>query len=356
MKTTQKLLALLMALFMTATCLVSPAMATPAETLPRVSAVNNAVEVTPSASAKAGEEVTIMVQLDGETVFMQTGDVQLAAADQNGQLTAMAQAESRIEVALSENIEIKERFELLFNGFSFVGDAWMIDAINQLDGVTAFEAPVFELVEPEAADGEVDLTPNMATSTVTTGASIAWDLGYTGEGMVVGIIDTGIRQTHEAFKVLPENGKIDKAYLENVFATYGDKLHCGDNVDDIYYSAKLPFNWDYYDNDATPNHTASAHGSHVAGTAAGNNGKNFKGVAPDAQIATFQVFNPSGGATFVEILAALEDCVYLGVDAVNMSLGAPLAHTSYDAIPGMKDALEMLENPALPCVPPPAMI
>ncbi len=347
MKTKQKLLAMIMALFMTITCLVSPAMATPAEALPQGSTVTGETAVTsaltPNPTAKSEEKVSIMVQLEDKTTFMQTSDIQLAAASHNEQMAVLAQAETRIETVLNETVEIEDRFSLLFNGFTFTGESWMIDAINELDGMTAFVEPVFSLVEPEV-DESVNLTPSMSDSTQLIGVTTTWDLGYTGEGMVVGVIDTGIRQTHEAFSVMPENGKIDKAYLENMIATYGDKLHCGTNVDDIHYNEKLPFNWDYYDNDAIPNHTGSDHGSHVAGTAAGNNGKGFKGVAPDAQIASFQVFNPSVGAAFSELLAAMEDCVYLGVDAINMSLGSAVAHPSYDAIPGMEAVFELLEN------------
>ena len=343
----RKILSLIMALVMIATCLVSPAMATtattqtPTSSYEAVSMVTNPetgettyAEVTgTNPELDPNKEVTIMVALEGETTYMQTGDLQTAAAGMDTHMAALAQAESRIEASLSESIEIEDRYSLLFNGFSFTGESWMIDAINEMDGVVAFEDPIFELIEPEAAE-ETDLTPSMGNSTGMVGATNAWDLGYTGEGMIVAVIDTGIRQTHEAFSVMPENGKIDKAYLQQVYATYGDKLHAGTaaDIDSIYYNEKLPFNWDYFDNNAVPNHTFSDHGTHVAGIAAGNNGASFKGVAPDAQIVTMQVFTDAGGAAFSTLMLALEDCVYLGVDAVNMSLGVAAHFTDYASI------------------------
>ena len=241
---------------------------------------------------------------------------------------------------------MEDRFSLLFNGFCFTGESWMIDAINQISGITAFEAPVFELVEPETAD-DAAVLPAMATSTGLTGASAAWELGFTGKGMTVAIIDTGIRQTHEAFSVMPAEPKMDLAYLLEVYGEYGDRIHAGsyEMLNDIYYNEKLPFNWDYFDGDADPNHTASDHGTHVAGIAAGNNGDDFRGVAPDAQIVTMQVFQDNGGASFATIILALEDCVYLGVDALNMSLGSPAGHTSYDSVmEGLEEVYEALEN------------
>ncbi len=350
----RKLLTVLMALVMIATCLVSPALANPAESS------NSAVTaVSAITDAKSGEisyteaqeldpkldpnrEISIMVELDGQTIYQQTGNLQLAAAGHDSQLVAIAQAERQVEAVLKQSIAVDSRFGLLFNGFSFSGQLWMVDAINAIEGMTAYEAPMFDLIE--ASTEEVNLTPNMSTSNQMISTGDAWALGYTGEGMVIAIIDSGIRQTHEVFSVMPENGKIDKAYLQEVFDTHGANLHCGTDADAMYYNEKLPFNWDYYDKDAVPNHTNSDHGTHVAGIAAGNNGKDFKGVAPDAQIVTMQVAESSGGISLVTLMEALEDCIYLDVDVINMSLGISAYFTSYASISskleGIYDALE----------------
>ncbi len=355
MRNHKKLISMLMALAMIVTCLVSPAMASPAEA-PAPAAASDSVAVqtvrNPDGSISQVEgttdlnkEVTIMVQLEGQTTFQQTSDLQLASAGRDDHLAVLAQAENRVQTALSQKIEVKNRYTLLFNGFSFTGEKWMIDAINEMDGVTAFEAPVFELIEPQTA--ETNLAPSMHMSTDLTKATNTWDLGYTGEGMVVAVVDTGIRQTHEAFSVMPEGGKIDLAYLRDIYVEYGDVLHAGSlrEINDIYYNTKLPFNWDYFDGDAIPNHTQSDHGTHVAGIAAGNNGEDFRGVAPDAQIVTMQVFDDAGGAAFDTLMLALEDCVYLGVDAVNMSLGVAAFFTSYESISAYMEVIyEALEN------------
>lgn len=358
MRKSKRILSMMMALAMIITCLFTPAMAAPAdaaeEAVPTavspVKAVNDKEKGVSYVSGSTWEDlnrdVTIMVRLEGETVYQQTGDLQLASAAADSQLTALARAESRIEANLKASIDVENTYSLLFNGFSFTGKAWMIDSINQLDGVYAFEAPVFKLAESETS-GETVLIPSMSTSTGLTGATGAWELGYTGKGMAVAIIDTGIRTTHEAFSVMPEGGKINLDYLKKVYAEYGENIHAGTsaNLDDIYCNAKLPFTWDYFDGDAEPNHTASDHGTHVAGIAAGNNGSDFKGVAPDAQIVVMQVFQDTGGASFDTIICALEDCVYLGVDAINMSLGSASGFTSYESVmPELDDIYEALEN------------
>ena len=77
------------------------------------------------------------------------------------------------------------------------------------------------------------------------------------------------------------------------------------------------------------NDYAGDHGTHVAGIAAANatEGTDVVGVAPDAQILVMKVFGVNGGAYFDDIMAALEDCYRLNVDAVNMSLGSPAGFT-----------------------------
>ncbi len=335
-----RLLALVLALVLALGCLTPISAVQPQSE--NETATGEAFSGNPDAVKRAdepGEPVEIMVQLDGETEYVKTADLELATKKAPEQLATMKKAELTIESTLSSQIEVENYYSLLFNGFSFVGEEWMVEAINEIPGYTAFVSPTLELIEPTTTESTT-LTPSMGTSTGLVGATNAWDYGYTGEGMVVAVIDTGIRPTHEAFSVMPSNPKIDEDYLENVFNKYGDKLHAGNGSysADMYYNEKLPFNWDYFDNDAIPNHTASDHGTHVAGIAAGNNGGDFRGIAPDAQVVTMQVFTDAGGAAFSTLLLALEDCAYLGVDTINMSLGATSGFTAYSYI---DDALEM---------------
>ena len=46
------------------------------------------------------------------------------------------------------------------------------------------------------------------------------------------------------------------------------------------------------------------------------------GVAPDAQLITMKVFGKTGGAYDSDYMAAIEDAIVLGCDAVNLSLGS----------------------------------
>ncbi len=332
-------LSMILAMVMIITCLIAPAMATPADaqtsetqseaTMLQAVHQNADGEIITETAGKDTTQVEILVSVDGgETVYLQTSDLELAVAAAEDQRAGLYAAESSVESILAMDVEVEHYFSLVFNGFSFKGEAWMADAINEIEGLSAMVAPMFQLIEPEQEGSSIDLTPSMATATDMVGAVNAWDLGYTGKGMVIAVIDTGIKQTHEAFSVAPEGGRIDEAYLEEVFGKYGDLMTCK-STEGVYYSAKMPYNWDYFDHDHIPNHTANNHGSHVAGIVAGNNGTDFKGVAPDAQIISLQVFTNTGGAYTSDLLAAMEDSVYLGVDAINMSLGISNGFTSY---------------------------
>lgn len=294
-----------------------------------------------NSGADPNADVMILVKVDGVPALQQTKSVENAVKVAEKMLKKLPSQVKRVESALDEKIEVIDSYALLFNGFSFKGKYWMLEKLNKLDGISAFIPAEFE----SANNDEAILNPNTSTSTSTIGAQEAWDLGYTGEGALIAILDTGILHTHEAFSVAPSNPKVDVEYLQNVIDNYGNLIHFGADASQLFYSEKQAFNWDYFDHDYDPNHTASDHGTHVAGIAAGNNGSDFKGVAPDAQLAVMQVFENTGSAYFSTLLAAMEDCVYLGVDSINMSLGSPAGFTSpYTGVVGMAEVYDLLEE------------
>lgn len=174
--------------------------------------------------------------------------------------------------------------------------------------------------------------------------------GIDGTGMTVAILDTGLDYTHSAFdpsKMKSPEAGFTYSEIEEIFD--GNELEAekrsGATAADVFVSEKVPFAYDYADDDADVYPSYSQHGTHVAGIVAGNDDhyadkdgnrvdEDFRGVAPEAQLVICKVFTDDldspdiGGATSEDIIAALDDCVTLNVDVINMSLGTTAGFSS----------------------------
>lgn len=143
-------------------------------------------------------------------------------------------------------------------------------------------------------DEEVHTTLDMSVPLL--GAPQVWNNGFTGKGVVVGIVDTGIDQTHpdvtgrvKAFKDFTGEGEIDN----------------------------------------------NGHGTHVAGivggTGAASQGK-YRGVAYECDYVIAKVLKGSGGGLMSDVIAGLEFCVDQQVQVINLSLGGGSANDGTDAL------------------------
>lgn len=212
-----------------------------------------------------------------------------------------------------DDVEVRYEYTTVFNGLSVEADYADLETIQDLPGVKdAYVSQVYQLIEPVNETKLADSVPSI-------GGNISKETGYTGKGMVVAILDTGLDTSHEAFQNAVNAPKFTKQDIADKLAS--DSLRVGNvNVKSIYQSDKIPFAYDYYDNDTNVS-GGNSHGTHVAGIVGANSGQ-VTGVAPDAQLMIMKIFGDDGsGAYDSDIIAALEDAVVLGADAVNMSLG-----------------------------------
>lgn len=234
-----------------------------------------------------------------------------------------------------DDVEVRYEYTTVFNGLSVEADYADLETIQDLPGVKdAYVSQVYQLIEP------VNET-KLADSVPAIGGDISQETGYTGKGMVVAILDTGLDTSHEAFQN-DVNGA--KYTINDIQAKIlNNKLHAGEiSVDSVYKSSKIPFAYDYSEPD-TNVAGGNSHGTHVAGIVGANGGK-VTGVAPDAQLMILKIFGDDGsGAYDSDILAALDDAVMLGVDAINMSLGMT-AGFSEDAAANMRDVYQRVKN------------
>ena len=140
------------------------------------------------------------------------------------------------------------------------------------------------------------------------GAPEAWQAGYTGEGVIIAVLDTGVDVNHI---------ELDRNIWVNSAEIAGDGIDNDGNgyVDDVN-------GWDFAEGDNETD-DADGHGTHVAGTiAAEENGIGMTGVAFNAKIMPVKVLGDDGSGSFEDIVAGIYYAVDNGANIINMSLGA----------------------------------
>jgi subtilisin family serine protease len=183
---------------------------------------------------------------------------------------------------------------------------WIINAIScsmKKDMVFAIaERPDVKYIVKDAeiyiADGEV--SENIQNergenqwNVTKVNADDVWGMGYTGRGVVVAVIDTGVNYNHTDIANNMWDGGTD-------YPNHG---------------------WDFVNNDNDPMDDKS-HGTHCAGIVSsyGTNGKQC-GIAKEAKIMALKVLDENGHGHFSITIPAIEFAVSHGADILSMSLG-----------------------------------
>ena len=239
----------------------------------------------------------------------------------------------RSKVVAESTLTVRYQFTYLVNAFSIETEFENLAKIAELPGVrTVFIMPEFQALSVETKTG---------SSSAMTGVPSVWaDCGYTGKGMRIAIVDTGLDLDHPAYAEVPELTATSLT-LEEIAAVL-PQLNAykmmGGNVtaEDLYRSGKIPFAFNYSDWNLNADHAHDRqgdHGSHVAGIAGANrvDGIDAVGMAPDAQIIVMKVFG-NAGSMMDGVIASLEDALVLDCDVVNMSLGSSAGFTSTSPI------------------------
>ena len=214
---------------------------------------------------------------------------------------------------------IGEVYDTILSGFEITIKAKDFEKVDMLlsDEATLIVGEKYAACETEVIHNYVEV--------YETGIFDSSKCDYQGDGVVVAVLDTGLDYTHTAFlesNFSPNKVAFTKEIVsEKVKETTAASYTSGLTGSDVYVSSKVPYAYDYADKDPDVFPINSEHGTHVAGVIAGND-DTITGVAPNAQLAIMKVFSDmQDGARTSWILAALEDCVVLGVDVINMSLG-----------------------------------
>lgn len=156
---------------------------------------------------------------------------------------------------------------------------------------------------PVVSTATVDTTNLVNTYPFSVNANDPWSKGYTGGGIGVAVVDTGISPSgHEDFKGADGNSRVIAEVEVNPLTN---------NVTDGY-----------------------GHGTHIAGIVGGDgsllNGK-YIGIAPGVNLLNVKVADEAGNATLADVIAGLE-FVYnnkgtYNIRVVNLSLTSSVAQS-----------------------------
>jgi len=212
--------------------------------------------------------------------------------------------------ARSAGLSYQERyaFDNLWNGLSIAIQAKDLANFTRLPGVKAvYPNIVMSLPEPVN-----EATPEMMTALAMTGADVAQnELGLSGAGVRVGIIDTGVDYRH------PDLGGCFGPGCRVVtgYDFVGDAYNAGGTG-----GALIPVP------DDDPEDCAG-HGTHVSGIVGASG--TITGVAPGVKFGAYRVFGCSGSTSGDIMIAAMERALADGMQVVNMSIGSAYQWPQY---------------------------
>lgn len=247
-------------------------------------------------------------------------------------LNEQADFEAKLK-QFAPDAKIVYRYRMTLNALAIYTSAdlqkWLSG--NPLVGTVS---PARPLARPQSLN-VVAATPQKSPSVTSVnfiGTDAAHKLGYTGKGMRIGILDTGIDYTHAMLGghgLAADYAAIDPAAPNAAFPN--DKVAGGTDLVGSAFDASSPLPEKHLPHpDANPLDEAG-HGSHVAGTIAGRgDGVNtYDGVAPDATLYAVKVFGKEGSTADAVVIAGFEFAADPNgdldpsdqLDVINLSLG-----------------------------------
>ncbi|WP_339268364.1 S8 family serine peptidase [Paenibacillus sp. FSL K6-1330] len=265
-----------------------------------------------SLQKSAGGPARVIVELSTEPVALAKGLSSIQGQSFSSSAEAKVEAQVQLEQQTfirsldTKNIshEISNQYSYAFNGVSMEIDGSKVEALLDIPGVLGVYPDLEVTVGPK---GEVN--PYMKDTGPFIGAPEVWDLGYTGKGIKVGVIDTGIDYVHPVLKDAYKGG-----------------YDFVDNDNDPYETT--PVDWE--NDPSNPPEVDDRgstywtdHGTHVAGTIGARDVGEYGvvGIAPGADIYAYRVLGPYGSGYSSWVLGGIDRSVQDGMDVINLSLG-----------------------------------
>lgn len=229
--------------------------------------------------------------------------------------------------AVAADDAVTQRFTYALNGFA---TQLTDDEVERLRG----QKGVRSIIEDELLQPQTDVSGDFLQLTVRRGA---YDRGYDGEGITIGVIDSGIWPEHDSFA---DDGTFDRpdGLAADIPCEFGNTDHnaddtafdCNDKLvgaRDMRATYNAVIGPEMYDSARD----ADGHGTHVASTAAGNadvdaeifgiDRGSVTGIAHRASVVAYKGLGDLGGFGS-DLAAAINQAVADGVDVINYSVGS----------------------------------
>ena len=219
------------------------------------------------------------------------------------------------------NHEVLEKYAYALNGVAIEVNGSQMGQLLRIPGVVSVYPDLEIALTPE----NDEVNPYMKDTAPFIGAPEVWDLGYKGNGIKVGVIDTGIDYEHPN---LTEGYKGGWDFVDN------DEDPYEATREEWKVSGEPEFNErgsSYY----------TSHGTHVAGTIAAREAGDYGviGIAPEAEIYAYRVLGPYGSGQTAWVLGGIDRSVKDGMDIINLSLGNLANDPSYITSVALNNAM-----------------
>ncbi len=263
-------------------------------------------------NTKSSKSVSVIVQLASEPgiVAKHAGKKVKAMSARELERNVEREQDAFVKKAKNENIKLKvgRKFTHVLNAVEVTLPANKIEELAKLPNVkavyenTQYSLPIVDIdtLSDDTNKPKYDIGPLKQI-----GVLDLWEKGLDGDGLKVGVIDTGVDYLH------PD--------LEDAYKGGYDSY---DKDSDPYEEAPIPV---AEDPEGT-GYEGSAHGTHVSGTIVGR-AKNptsdvqVKGIAHEADLYVYRVLGRHGGST-AQVIDGIERAVKDGMDVINLSLGS----------------------------------
>ncbi len=282
-----------------------------------------------------------IVMLEGQTVVQQMADTAnpvMSLSAQRAQRTVQAQQ----VLVIKEMTQMVERPLSIPHHYTHAINGMAVE-LTEAEAATLAQQPAIRAVVPSQAR-----QPLTDSSPSWIGAHSLWDgsqtggiAGTQGEGIIIGIIDTGINLDHPSFAAVGGDGYVHTNpngtgnYLGKC-ATQPEITICNDKLIGAYSWPQV--------GDNPEDDWVGGHGSNVAGIAAGNVitvtyvaptivlTPTLSGIAPHATIIAYDVCQPVVSCPDELSIAAIEQAILDGVDVLNFSIGGSASNPWTDPL------------------------